>query len=92
MPGTPQPALVLLRGTPEYGRFLDKLQEAARKGGYPAIRNRTQLIDAAVCHFAIRFDMRPPTRARPLGANQHGDPGPPPGGRGAGRRGKAGAG
>lgn len=69
MPGPAQPALVTLRGVPEFGVFLDAL--AARVGA----RDRSALVDLALRHLAAAHGLEPPRRCHPLGANRHTIPG-----------------
>lgn len=74
MPGKNLPILIpQLRGGEPYDRYLAALLAAANSRGHP-VANRTQLAELALNRLGATWGIKAPRRARPVGANQHGEP------------------
>lgn len=62
-----------LRGTPQYDRYLDRLQAEARRRGVRA-ESRSKLLEIALAALGAQWGLVAPERANPNGTNQHGRP------------------
>jgi hypothetical protein len=70
---TRAPHLLMVRGSTEYGAWMDRLASAARAG------SRAALVERALADLAKRLKHEPaPRRAGPPGTNRFGEPSGPP--------------
>jgi hypothetical protein len=70
MSDDPPKAIITLRGTEEYARYVDRLLAEVRAEGQ-TVQGRAGLAELALNLLGERRRLYAPTRIRPLGSNQY---------------------